>query len=311
MLQRSCVAIIVVNTPYQVSKDRNSLTKRLTPGQANKRHEHYCRMKGKVPSRTKSCLPCIKAKARCESEGKTCTRCPKRCITCHFESAVRGHVAIPVEDRVVDYDGTWMGSGIPFLTTPDDIDRGLIGQSTSSLQLPVENAVHHFDFSKPEFAFPINSSAFASIDDVWGLQPGADPLLPFHQLMSGTSNSPKLFESMPPKKREWAAASVVATRILRSYPDMMLQRATFPPFIHPRANEAETERSLPKALANAMSIAQMFRRRSPESRNFIWQSIQTEQQRMMSEVSRRGSIAVRNIDAAINAAALEHYHVAG
>jgi hypothetical protein len=55
--------------------------------------------------------------------------------------------------------------------------------------------------------------------------------------MGDTSEPPKLFASIPSKRREGIAASVVATRMLRSYPDMMLQRTTFPPFIHHRFYE--------------------------------------------------------------------------
>jgi hypothetical protein len=243
-------------------------------------------MKGKVPRRMRSCLPCIKAKARCELDGSTCRRCAKKCITCHFDSAVISHITAPVEAIALNYDGILMSSEIPFLTPQEDIHRGLIEQGSSSLELPVENGRYNFDLLAPQFEFSINCPEFSSVDDVWGFRAGADSTPSLHEHMGDTSEPPKLFASIPSKRREGIAASVVATRMLRSYPDMMLQRTTFPPFIHHRFHGMGAERRLPRALANAMSIAQMFQQRSPENKNFIWQSIRTEQPRIMSEVSR-------------------------
>jgi hypothetical protein len=268
-----------------MQKDGNSLTKCFPTVKSNKRHERYCRMKGKVPSRTKSCLPCIKAKARCELEGQTCARCAKKCIICHFESAVRRDVAVEAKDMAIDYGGILIDSESSFLAPPDDMDGGSRNEASSSLQLPIVNGIYEFDFIVPQFEFPIDGSAFTSIEDVLSFGAGADITPPFQQHISGTSKPTKLFDPIPPKKRESSAASVVATRILRSYPDMMVQRTTFPPFIHPRFSEMGAERRLPRALANITSIAQMFQQRSTENRIFIWQSIQTEQQRIMSQVS--------------------------
>jgi hypothetical protein len=137
----------------------------------------------------------------------------------------------------------------------------------------------------PQFEFSINCPEFSSIGDVWGFRASADSTPPFHEHMGDTSDPPKLFAPIPSKRREGIADSVVATRMLRSYPDMMLQRTTFPRFIH-RFYEMGDERRLPRALANSMSIAQMFQQCFPENRNLIWQSIRTEHQRIMSEVSR-------------------------
>jgi hypothetical protein len=79
----------------------------------------------------------------------------------------------------------------------------------------------------PQFEFSINGPEFSSIDDVWGFRAGADSTPSFHEHMGDTSEPPKLFASIPSKRREGIAASVVATRMLRSYPDMMLQRTHF------------------------------------------------------------------------------------
>jgi len=69
---------------------------------------------------------------------------------------------------------------------------------------------------------------------------------------------------------------------IRAYPRMMLRKATFPPFIHPHWYG-----SLPTPLANCMGIAHMFSARTVETEPFVWQTIRTEQQRLMDEVCSR------------------------
>lgn len=81
-------------------------------------------------------------------------------------------------------------------------------------------------------------------------------------------------------------ASQFITRILGSYPKMMLRRTSLPPFIHPFSyRQSDTANpSLPEPLAICMSIASMFAVRTSESSNFLWRTIKTEQQRLTKEV---------------------------
>ncbi|KAK1722486.1 uncharacterized protein BDZ83DRAFT_582819 [Colletotrichum acutatum] len=69
---------------------------------------------------------------------------------------------------------------------------------------------------------------------------------------------------------------------LRSYPEMMLRRSTFPPFIH----QYQDKSHLPEALANCMGIAILFVSRNPDTSPFLWQSIQREQDRNLIEMVR-------------------------
>jgi hypothetical protein len=81
-------------------------------------------------------------------------------------------------------------------------------------------------------------------------------------------------------------ASQFITRILGSYPKMMLRRTRLPPFIHPFSyQQSDTANpSLPEPLAICMSIAHMFAARTSESSKFLWRTIRTEQQRLTNEV---------------------------
>jgi hypothetical protein len=71
--------------------------------------------------------------------------------------------------------------------------------------------------------------------------------------------------------------------IIRAFPEMMLRRPTFPPFIHQYWHTP----TLPEKLATCMSISQLFVSRTLENRPFIWRSIDGEEQRFRNEVSIR------------------------
>lgn len=78
-------------------------------------------------------------------------------------------------------------------------------------------------------------------------------------------------------------AANLISRIVSAFPQMMLRRHTFPPFIHPYWHKA----SVPENLANCMSIAQLFVSRTTDTRPFLWKTIEAEQKRCLDEVCRR------------------------
>lgn len=80
-------------------------------------------------------------------------------------------------------------------------------------------------------------------------------------------------------------AASLASDIICAFPQMMLRRQTFPPFIHSYWHR----QSLPEALSNCASIAQLFANRTSESRSFLWRTIEAEQQHFRSQVSMRFS----------------------
>lgn len=78
-------------------------------------------------------------------------------------------------------------------------------------------------------------------------------------------------------------------RMLRSFPHMMARRETFAPFIHPH-----WQSELPEALANCISIAQMFCSRDSSSSTLVWRTIRLEQERLAAEMhtfSKNGFLA--------------------
>ncbi len=69
---------------------------------------------------------------------------------------------------------------------------------------------------------------------------------------------------------------------LRAFPEMMLQRETFPWFIHQQSQiltNNSTSAPLPQALSDCMSIAQMFTLRTSETTPFFWRTIKSQYRR--------------------------------
>ena len=75
----------------------------------------------------------------------------------------------------------------------------------------------------------------------------------------------------------------------RAFPTMMLRRETLPWFIHPRSRAQSTPSndadSMPEAITTCMGIAQMFASRTPETKQFLWRTIEREYQRFVTNVS--------------------------
>lgn len=83
-----------------------------------------------------------------------------------------------------------------------------------------------------------------------------------------------------------SASKAYATMIIdmiRPYPQMMMRRETFPPFVHPHL-KADGENGLPFPLKNCMSIAQMFFARNADTRSFVWSTIRSEMNDLVMNV---------------------------
>lgn len=138
----------------------------------------------------------------------------------------------------------------------------------------------------PVSSLPMSDTALAA-------QRVTQPHLPYQEgdletQLTVKSLSAKADLTRLPYQREASHhAAKLVLQTLYAFPQMMLRRKTFPPFIHPQWHEP----CLPEALANCMSIAQLFAARTPETRAFLWRTIHGEEQRLRENV--RKSVAAR------------------
>jgi hypothetical protein len=90
---------------------------------------------------------------------------------------------------------------------------------------------------------------------------------------------PATLTALKQSSPEAEASATILMHCIRSYPQMMLRRQTFPPFIHPHWHTG-----LPENLVNCMSIAQLFVTRTLENSPFLWRTIDNEVSRFKNEV---------------------------
>jgi hypothetical protein len=217
-----------------------------------KRHGYYCRSRKGAEKvvRTKSCLGCAKAKARCDGGYPSCARCVAKDVPCHFRNREAG-------------------SG----------QKALLGNEESTpsptqADIPIEANDLTFDFS---------SLPTTVTDSTWDLTHFSIPAytgpntalqipsMPQHQL--------RFFTQKPSIAGPAFSTAMMMLRILTSYPTMLRDASAPPPFIHPSflAPESGLE-----ALATCASLMQLT---GPGSRRLVWKNVRLECERMQVQVS--------------------------
>ncbi|KAE9566136.1 hypothetical protein CGMCC3_g17695 [Colletotrichum fructicola] len=87
--------------------------------------------------------------------------------------------------------------------------------------------------------------------------------------------------SIRPHSAAVQASASVIRQSLAAYPQMMLRRSTFPPFIHPHQDKSK----LPVPLSNCMGIAVLYAARNKDTQAFLWKTIRDEQERCLREMT--------------------------
>jgi hypothetical protein len=132
--------------------------------------------------------------------------------------------------------------------------------------------------------------SFPSLVDAWTFPTDAAQGIAFDKPQL------RLFEAIPAKRVESMSSYFMARGILRSYPDMMRRRETFPPFIHPRFyGSEEDDWKLPAWLQTAIKIAQMFYNRKNESKQAIWLAVEAEREKIHNKVCFGMAMTIRQL----------------
>ncbi|CAM1508646.1 Fc.00g054940.m01.CDS01 [Cosmosporella sp. VM-42] len=262
------------------------------------RHIKYCqRALPKRKGRPKSCTPCSKSKTKCSFTKPQCSRCETKGVDCVYDQSKTGIIAVqrihewrPETHDVINVNsqlGASTGQAINWTETwpPLDVslgmdasvldfDQGQLTPFETSIKLPdkwvtiasqsrvllpaVDTGVW-----QPPLESSSPQSSYSSCEDIISLSRSTTTLI-------------HLRHGNPASKY---AASLISN-ILSAFPQMMLRRQTFPPFIHPYWYSS----TLPEKLSVCMSIAQLFAARTPETRPFLWRVIETEEQRFRDEM---------------------------
>ncbi|KAK1473188.1 hypothetical protein CTAM01_16198 [Colletotrichum tamarilloi] len=159
----------------------------------------------------------------------------------------------------------------PFSQEASTFDHQVQWDAFSQIvELPDEVAFGHFPLAEPGLGHITEDLMVGDTD----LSPSPEP---YRQILSHSMNFGRRVISntsgivfplqfiKEPKPAANGSANMIK-QALRSYPEMMLRRSTFPPFIH----QYQDKSHLPEPLANCMGIAILYSKRD------IFASIQAE-----------------------------------
>lgn len=248
-------------------------------------------------SRKKSCVRCRQARARCDQGFPSCSRCYGKAQRCEYEGD---------GPRVAPY--TWlpvaMNTGAGELLPTSQDEASSLTASTSVLTVPAEP--DWFEVEAPDF---LDCLKMDSVGPLLTLPPGEDtspPDPPFFGTLSASSRDsistsaiinaePRQVQAVTPtsrgilRRRVWLEHNVLSSILvgqLTSYPKMMIEGDTLPPFIcppcfthehlAPECGEQGHHRCLPEDLAVCAGLVRMYYDRTASSSAFVWKSIYDE-----------------------------------
>lgn len=239
------------------------------------RHIKYCqRAQTKRKGRPRSCAACSAAKVKC-TFARPCSRCEARGEEClYHERAQMRHVSPVQRPRLPNNSAVAGGS--------EEIEwiDSIIDGAENLLDFASE-PTGKLDFILEDEAPSIGVSTGRTNDQLPTLEPSLSHITRhFHDetiLQQLSVNNLARLSYRSPKLK---VASGLLIQFLSAFPQMMLRRQTFPPFIHPYWHKP----ALPEKLASCMGISQLFAARTPETRPFLWRIIEADERRFRSEV---------------------------
>ncbi|KAI1070404.1 hypothetical protein LB507_010310 [Fusarium sp. FIESC RH6] len=218
-----------------------------------KRHVNYCRRaQTQRKGRPKSCTSCRTAKAKC-TFGQPCSRCLKKGVRCVYPC-----------------------SGVSSIGQSHQVDDDL--QALDCFTTPESDQVS-FDFNDllVDTISPMTTDATTNYLDMSWFNISSD--MQINMPMQSLSAKGDLTR-VSTRLSSLQYASRVIMQMLYAFPQMMLRRQTFPPFIHPHWHQ----KHLPETLGNCMSIARLFAARTAETESFLWKMISAEEERFRDKL---------------------------
>ncbi|KAF2451084.1 hypothetical protein P171DRAFT_469196 [Karstenula rhodostoma CBS 690.94] len=290
------------------------------------RHIKYCRRRAAQQRqiRPKACHPCRSAKIRCDFK-YPCCRCTSKQLVCSYGQN-QVHISIteqagskvkPNSDSATDQTGavsllTWPSSerdNTPSNRSHEDIvpislddltSIDVFGHLNATFSSPgtlPKSPASRRDFSLPHIFVDVTGENADPLDPGLSLPPESSP----RSLAAPTSLSLALSPTTlhPPRPPGLLSNGTrhFLLSIISSYPRMLAQGPTLPPFIHPHgsrlhfdAHPSETTTSPdanphPSPLQACTTIARLLLSHpNPSSAAFIWRTISTEHAHILSNL---------------------------
>lgn len=246
------------------------------PEHSFKRHVSYCRRaKGIRKGRPTSCLNCHKSKIKCDFNKPQCGRCGKRGLPCSYDETASSSLAkhllfhSPQENHKENANPNQENTQLIYSldNQPESWDFGQSGNGTDVVDIFGNFIEGALDWDTPSLDScpwtPASFSPKGSIEDVIARSKATRALAPISQVGLASQHAANLIGHM-----------------VSAFPQMMLRKHTFPPFIYPHWNVPV----VPEILQSCVSIAELFVSRTAQSRRFLWRSIDAEVQHLIDTV---------------------------
>lgn len=279
-----------------------------------KKHGYYCRSrKAAVPiTRSRSCISCVRGKARCDNKRPECSRCKAKAFQCQYPVATPKHTGPKTQHRsngltkqramapslIASYssaeDGQEASNGgditldsAPVIPDPVFID---IGGNCLDWNDPQDDFSDFVDLQSNvgtvQYPTEIESSPaqhwIPSTNQTSHIQQDF-----FSPYISVPKQPTTTFRSLIRRPKLSTGAQRTANLILhtlKSYPLMMLDNGSLPPFIHPHLIFSEAENNDMELLINCICLVRMISNGIQKSRKLFWKNVRMECEQICEEV---------------------------
>jgi hypothetical protein len=231
-------------------------------------------------SRKKACHHCRIAKAKCNLAVPRCSRCTERGSRCEYNHPRSGPYTRPaeVEEPTANPVAQLLDPDVPVgsnITPSRDAWSTLWDDFSFGSQLSASLLTPGTSFSP--LGLHQNEGQSRSVDT---------------ELFAPSQNT-KLLKRAPESAHEFFALKVMLGQ-LESYPKMMIEGLSLPPFIHSKCTLDDTgsfecrERHtcLSEHLSICASLVHLFYTKTTTNSEFVWKTIYQEQERIHREVCR-------------------------
>ncbi|KAH7068214.1 hypothetical protein BKA63DRAFT_521352 [Paraphoma chrysanthemicola] len=283
-----------------------------------KRHVLYCRRTQHRPrTRARACRACSLAKVKCNLQSR-CSRCLSKNLHCVYDTTT-ATIAASGCDQVVDKAQPQDETQAPTLVS---LTNGDIPEISSDMYAVGEAQIgmdwDALDFVNNDILSQSPKGAFLHLSDPASEDVLTEPFLRGVRDLDANSYdgdfelaelswlergpSQDFLSLIPRSDPVKDCTASVAMQMLRAFPQMMIRRETFPPFIHGHwyRQLGTMEPPLPEPLVNCMGVAQVFVSHNPQTRPFLWRMIQSEQRSAARKTEQR-LISKHDLLAAIQA----------
>jgi hypothetical protein len=227
------------------------------------RHLKLCTRPKTASQRRKSCQQCSNAKAKCDLQRPSCSRCSLRSFDCAYLTAATE--LRPANDSSPSQD---QSSSLSCAVTPGD--PGLAAAEPledflNRVNKPLEIDAH---LASPDVHFTENLLPDASAHFLGTFHGSTALILNDPWYLASLSNS----DTTPPLARH---SMQVMLRVFRTWPCMMAKGFQFPPVFHHSMTEC-SNRAVPLPVANCSTLVKMWYSQHKGSSAIVEETISKE-----------------------------------